>query len=124
MDIVVWAIGGFILVIFFGGFFAFRFIRNQLYELKLDLLNTIRDRQKLEKHTIKEGTRMLSINTHMLNENELKLLVVKASAISGLYEVKNDKDLLTLTVEMLKKRKIQEELERFKRDSDMDYFFI
>jgi hypothetical protein len=124
VDIVVLAIGGFILIIIFGGFFAFRFIRNQLYELKLDLLNTIRDRQKLEKHTIKEGTRMFSINTARLNENELKLLIVKANSIIGLHEVKNDQHVLTLTVAMLKKRQIQEELERFKRDSDMDFFFI
>ena len=110
-----------IILVVFGGFFAFRFIKNQIYELKLDLLSTIRDREKMEKQSIKEGTRMISIRTRNLNEREIKLLIGRASVLKGVHEVIEQDGMVTLTVELLKKNYVIEELEKFSKNSNMNF---
>ena len=113
-----------IVLVIFGGFFAFRFIKNQMYELKLDLLSTIRDREKMEKQTIKEGTRMLSIKTRNLNEREIKLLIGRANVLKGVHAVDEREGMVTLTVELLRKNYVVEELEKFSKNSNMNFHII
>ena len=115
-------VGLVIIFILVGGFFAFRFIKNQLYELKLDLLNTIREREKMEGQSIKEGTRMISIKTEHLNDNEVHLLVGKISHLRGVLNSNKESDRLIFTIDLLRKNEITDEIESFRRETGMNFF--